>query len=87
MSFIGSSNKQLNQIFILIPKSEFKKVQDYQGEKIKAKIKDLINDNELTIITQVIKQGSNHLLSIYSKYHKDFKNFVGHDLKVTLEKI
>jgi len=87
MSFIGSSNKQLNQIFILIPKKEFNKVENYQGEKIKAKIKDLINDDEIIIITQIIKQGSNHLLSIYSKYHDDFKNFIGHDLKVTLEKI
>ena len=87
MSFIGSSNKQLNQIFILIPKKEFIKVEDYQGEKIKANIKDLINDKELVIITQIIKQGSNHLLSIYSKYHNDFKDFIGHDLKITLEKI
>jgi hypothetical protein len=87
MSFIGSSNKQLSQIFILIPKGEFIKVESFKGEKIKAIIKDLINDNEITIITQIIKQGSNYLLSIYSKYHNDFEKFIGHDLKVTLEKI
>ena len=87
MSFIGSSNKQLNQIFILIPKGEFNKVADYQGEKVKATIKDLINGQEIVIITQIIKQGSNHLLSIYAKYHSVFNDFMGHDLKVTLEKI
>jgi hypothetical protein len=87
MSFIGSSNKQNNQYYILIPKKEFVKVQGFEGEKIKATIKDIMNNNELSILTQVTTQGKNHFLPIYTKYLKDFNDFLNRDLKITLEKI
>tara|TARA_Y100000593_G_scaffold25855_1_gene51429 strand:- start:109 stop:372 length:264 start_codon:yes stop_codon:yes gene_type:complete len=87
MSFIASTNKQLDRYFILIPKSEHETIKPFLGEKIKVNIKNALSEDQLTIISQIIKQGSNYLLSIYSKYVKDFEKFMNQELKIKLDKI
>ena len=87
MSFITTTNKQKNRMFIRVPVKELSKIQEFQGGKIKVIIDDPLTKKQIIIISQIITQGKNRTLEIYAKYLKDFDNFIGHDLKVTLEKI
>jgi hypothetical protein len=87
MSFIGSTNLQKNQLYVLIPKKEYQKVSMFQGKKIKVSIEDILNGNQTTIISQITTQGLNHFIPIYQKYAKDFEPFLKRDLKVSIDEI
>lgn len=87
MSFIGSSNQQKNQFYILIPKKEYQNVSSFKGQKIKVTIQDILNGNQIIILSQITKQGSNHFIPIYQKYLDDFKPFLKRDLKVSIDEI
>jgi hypothetical protein len=86
LSFFATTNKQQDRIFVLIPKKEKRKIIPFQNEKIKVNITDIKTNDVIVIISSIVKQSEKRLIQIPSKNLIDFKNFIGKDLKITLEK-
>lgn len=87
VSFQSSTNKQSGRYYILIPKVIYQKITFLEKQMLNVKVRDLINNNEIQIVSKIIKQGTNHLIPIYSKNYSEFEKFFGKDLKIILEKI